>query len=144
VIGRNKVIMRWLSHRGGALDYREWCEKHPGQPFPVAVALGADPATILGAVTPVPDSLSEYAFAGLLRGNRTELVKCRGNDLQVPATAEIILEGVIHPGEMARRPVRRPHRLLQRSRQLPGVHRRAHHPPAKADLPQHLHRPAAG
>ena len=101
VIGRNKVIMRWLSHRGGALDYREWCEKHPGQPFPVAVALGADPATILGAVTPVPDSLSEYAFAGLLRGNRTELVKCRGNDLQVPATAEIILEGVIHPGEMA-------------------------------------------
>ncbi|AUZ48748.1 3-octaprenyl-4-hydroxybenzoate carboxy-lyase [Pseudomonas sp. 31 R 17] len=101
VIGRNKVIMRWLSHRGGALDFREWCEKHPGQPFPVSVALGADPATILGAVTPVPDSLSEYAFAGLLRGNRTELVKCRGNDLQVPATAEIILEGVIHPGEMA-------------------------------------------
>ncbi len=101
VIARNKVIMRWLSHRGGALDYREWCEKHPGQPFPVSVALGADPATILGAVTPVPDSLSEYAFAGLLRGNRTELVKCRGNDLQVPATAEIILEGVIHPGEMA-------------------------------------------
>ena len=79
VIGRNKVIMRWLSHRGGALDYREWCEKHPGQPFPVAVALGADPATILGAVTPVPDTLSEYAFAGLLRGNRTELVKCRGS-----------------------------------------------------------------
>lgn len=101
VIGRNKVIMRWLSHRGGALDFREWCEKHPGKPFPVSVALGADPATILGAVTPVPDSLSEYAFAGLLRGNRTELVKCRGNDLQVPATAEIILEGVIHPGEMA-------------------------------------------
>ena len=101
VIGRNKVIMRWLSHRGGALDYREWCEKNPGQPFPVAVALGADPATILGAVTPVPDTLSEYAFAGLLRGNRTELVKCRGSNLQVPATAEIILEGVIHPGEMA-------------------------------------------
>lgn len=78
VIGRNKVIMRWLSHRGGALDYREWCQKHPGQPYPVAVALGADPATILGAVTPVPDTLSEYAFAGLLRGHRTELVKCRG------------------------------------------------------------------
>ena len=96
-----KVIMRWLSHRGGALDYREWCEKHPGQPFPVAVALGADPATILGAVTPVPDTLSEYAFAGLLRGNRTELVKCRGSNLHIPATAEIILEGVIHPGEMA-------------------------------------------
>lgn len=101
VIGRNKVIMRWLSHRGGALDFKEWCEKHPGKPFPVAVALGADPATILGAVTPVPDSLSEYAFAGLLRGNRTELIKCRGNDLQVPASAEIVLEGVIHPGEMA-------------------------------------------
>ena len=100
-IAKNKLIMRWLSHRGGALDFREWCEKHPGKPFPVSVALGADPATILGAVTPVPDSLSEYAFAGLLRGNRTELVKCRGNDLQVPATAEIILEGVIHPGEMA-------------------------------------------
>lgn len=80
VIGRNKVIMRWLSHRGGALDFREWCEKHPGQPFPVAVALGADPATILGAVTPVPDTLSEYAFAGLLRGQRTELVKCRGSE----------------------------------------------------------------
>ncbi len=97
VIGRNKVIMRWLSHRGGALDYREWCQKHPGQPYPVAVALGADPATILGAVTPVPDTLSEYAFAGLLRGHRTELVKCRGSDLQVPASAEIVLEGVIHP-----------------------------------------------
>lgn len=101
VIGRNKVIMRWLSHRGGALDFREWCEKHPGKPFPVAVALGADPATILGAVTPVPDTLSEYAFAGLLRGQRTELVKCRGSELQVPAGAEIVLEGVIHPGEMA-------------------------------------------
>ena len=101
VIGRNKVIMRWLSHRGGALDFREWQEKHPGEPFPVAVVLGADPATILGAVTPVPDSLSEYAFAGLLRGQRTELVKCRGSDLQVPASAEIVLEGVIHPGEMA-------------------------------------------
>ncbi|KAF1057424.1 MAG: 3-octaprenyl-4-hydroxybenzoate carboxy-lyase [Pseudomonas citronellolis] len=101
VIGRNKVIMRWLSHRGGALDYREWCQKHPNTPYPVAVALGADPATILGAVTPVPDSLSEYAFAGLLRGHKTELIKCIGNDLQVPASAEIVLEGVIHPGEMA-------------------------------------------
>jgi len=67
VIAPNKTIMRWLAHRGGALDYREWQEAHPGQPFPVAVALGADPATILGAVTPVPDTLSEYAFAGLLR-----------------------------------------------------------------------------
>jgi len=101
VIGRNKVIMRWLAHRGGALDYRDWCEAHPGEPFPIAVALGADPATILGAVTPVPDSLSEYAFAGLLRGDKTEVVKCIGSDLQVPASAEFVLEGVIHPGEEA-------------------------------------------
>jgi 4-hydroxy-3-polyprenylbenzoate decarboxylase len=101
VIGRNKVIMRWLAHRGGALDYRDHCEAQPGKPFPVAVALGADPATILGAVTPVPDTLSEYQFAGLLRGSKTELVKCIGSDLQVPASAEIVLEGVIHPGETA-------------------------------------------
>jgi 4-hydroxy-3-polyprenylbenzoate decarboxylase len=101
VIGRNKVIMRWLAHRGGALDFRDWQAAHPGEPFPVAVALGADPATILGAVTPVPDTLSEYAFAGLLRGARTEVVKCRSHDLQVPAGAEIVLEGFIHPGETA-------------------------------------------
>jgi 4-hydroxy-3-polyprenylbenzoate decarboxylase len=101
VIAKNKVIMRWLAHRGGAQDFREWQRAHPGEPFPVAVALGADPATILGAVTPVPDSMSEYAFAGLLRGDKTEVVKCLGSDLQVPASAEIILEGVIHPGEMA-------------------------------------------
>ena len=101
VIGKNRVIMRWLSHRGGALDYREWQQAHPGKPFPVAVALGADPATILGAVTPVPDTLSEYAFAGLLRGDKTELVECLSHDLQVPATAEIILEGFIYPDDMA-------------------------------------------
>jgi len=101
VIGKNKVIMRWLAHRGGALDFREWSEKHPGEPFPVAVALGADPATILGAVTPVPDTLSEYAFAGLLRGDKTDVVKCISSDLQVPASAEYVLEGVIHPGEEA-------------------------------------------
>lgn len=101
VIGHNKVIMRWLSHRGGALDFREWQTEHPDERFPVAVALGADPATILGAVTPVPDTLSEYAFAGLLRGNKTELVKCVSNDLQVPASAEIVLEGYLEPGEMA-------------------------------------------
>jgi 4-hydroxy-3-polyprenylbenzoate decarboxylase len=101
VIARNKVIMRWLAHRGGALDYRDHCEGTPEAPFPVAVALGADPATILGAVTPVPDSLSEYQFAGLLRGSRTELVRCLGSDLQVPASAEIVLEGAIHPGEEA-------------------------------------------
>jgi len=101
VIAPNKLIMRWLAHRGGALDFREHQQAHPGMPFPVAVALGADPATILGAVTPVPDSLSEYQFAGLLRGAKTEVVKCLGNDLQVPASAEIVLEGVIHPGETA-------------------------------------------
>ena len=101
VIAKNKVIMRWLAHRGGALDFRDWCAAHPGEPFPVAVALGADPATILGAVTPVPDTLSEYQFAGLLRGSKTELVKCIGSDLQVPASAEIVLEGYIMPGETA-------------------------------------------
>ncbi|MBY4676917.1 4-hydroxy-3-polyprenylbenzoate decarboxylase [Marinobacterium arenosum] len=101
LIGRNKLIMRWLAHRGGALDFREWKEQHPGEPFPVAVALGADPATILGAVTPVPDTLSEYAFAGLLRGGKTEVVNCLGSDLQVPASAEFILEGYIDPEEMA-------------------------------------------
>jgi len=99
VLGRNKVIMRWLAQRGGALDFREHCELHRGQPYPVAVALGADPATILGAVTPVPDSLSEYQFAGLLRGSRTELVKAIGSNLRVPASAEIVLEGHIYPDE---------------------------------------------
>jgi len=80
---------------------RDHCLHHPGQPFPIAVALGADPATILAAVTPVPDSISEYQFAGLLRGAKTELVKCLGSELQVPASAEIVLEGVIHPDETA-------------------------------------------
>ena len=101
VIGKNKLIMRWLSHRGGALDFREWCQTHPGEPYPVSVALGADPATILGAVTPVPDTLSEYAFAGLLRGDKTEVVKSISNDLQVPASAEIVLEGYIAQDETA-------------------------------------------
>jgi 4-hydroxy-3-polyprenylbenzoate decarboxylase len=101
VLGRNRVIMRWLAHRGGALDFREWQAAHPGEPFPVSVALGADPATMLGAVTPVPDTLSEYAFAGLLRGSRTELARCLGNDLQVPAAAEIILEGHIAADDLA-------------------------------------------
>ncbi len=97
VIGRNQLIMRWLAHRGGALDFREHALTSPGMPFPLAVVLGCDPATMLGAVTPVPDSLSEYQFAGLLRGARTELGKCLGSDLQVPATAEIVLEGSIRP-----------------------------------------------
>ncbi|MCE2593894.1 4-hydroxy-3-polyprenylbenzoate decarboxylase [Motilimonas cestriensis] len=101
VLGKNKLIMRWLSHRGGALDFREFQQQNPGQPYPVSVALGADPATILGAVTPVPDTLSEYAFAGLLRGGRTEVVKSISNDLEVPASAEIVLEGYLYPDEMA-------------------------------------------
>ena len=101
VLGPNKVIMRWLAHRGGALDFRDHQQANPGQPFPVAVVLGCDPATILGAVTPVPDTLSEYQFAGLLRGKKTELIRCLGSTLQVPASAEIVLEGVIHPDETA-------------------------------------------
>ena len=101
VIGGNRVIMRWLAHRGGALDFREWQQAHPGEAFPVSVALGADPATILAAVTPVPDTLSEYAFAGLLRGSRTEVAKSISNDLQVPASAEYVLEGHIMPDDMA-------------------------------------------
>ena len=106
LIGRNKLIMRWLSHRGGALDFRDWCLKRPGEPYPVAIALGDDPATTLGAVTPVPDALSEYAFAGLLRGGKTELAncltqRCKDNELLVPANSEIILEGYIDPEEMA-------------------------------------------
>jgi 4-hydroxy-3-polyprenylbenzoate decarboxylase len=99
VIGRNKLIMRWLSHRGGALDFRDHALAHPGTPFPIAVALGADPATTLGAVTPVPDSLSEYQFAGLLRGGRTEVTSALGSNLSVPATAEIILEGHLLPSD---------------------------------------------
>ena len=101
VIAKNRVIMRWLAHRGGALDYKDWQEQHPGERFPVSVALGTDPATILAAVTPVPDSLSEYAFAGLLRGAKTELVKSVGNDLHVPASSEIVLEGYLEPGDEA-------------------------------------------
>lgn len=101
VIAKNRVIMRWLAQRGGALDFREWQQHHPGEAFPIAVALGCDPATMLAAVTPVPDSLSEYAFAGLLRGSKTEVVKCGVNNLQVPASAEYILEGFIYPDDMA-------------------------------------------
>lgn len=101
VIGPNKTIMRWLSHRGGALDFRDWQQTYPGEPFPIVVVLGADPATILAAVTPVPDTLSEHAFAGLLRGERTRMVKAKRSDLLVPASAEIVLEGFLYPGDMA-------------------------------------------
>lgn len=101
LIAPNKLIMRWLAHRGGALDFKAWQQQHPGQPFPVAVALGADPATILAAVTPIPDTLSEYAFAGLLRDHKTELSACLSHDLHVPANCEIVLEGFIYPNETA-------------------------------------------
>lgn len=101
VIAKNRVIMRWLSHRGGALDYREWREKEGDEPFPISVTLGCDPATILAAVTPIPDTLSEYAFAGLLRGSKTEVAKSLSSDLQVPARAEIVLEGFIYPDDEA-------------------------------------------
>lgn len=101
LLGKNKLIMRWLSHRGGALDFAEWQQTHPNEKFPVSVAIGADPATILSAVTPVPDTLPEYAFAGLLRNSRTEVVKSLSNELDVPASAEIILEGYIDPNELA-------------------------------------------
>ena len=106
LIGRNKLIMRWLSHRGGALDFRDWQLQHPGERYPVAIALGADPATTLAAVTPIPDAISEYAFAGLLRGSKTELAECftplcRDHGLTVPASAEFVLEGYLEPGELA-------------------------------------------
>jgi len=101
LLGRNRLIMRWLAHRGGALDFREWQDTNPGEPFPISIAIGADPATILGTVTPVPDTLSEYGFAGLLRGSKTEVAKSIGNELQVPASAEFVFEGVIEPGDMA-------------------------------------------
>ena len=101
VIGPNRVIMRWLPHRGGALDYADWCATHPHEPFPVLVAIGADPATMLAAVAPVPDSLSEYEFAGLLRGQRTRVWRSELTGLDAPAGAEILLEGSIHPGDTA-------------------------------------------
>ncbi len=101
VIGQNKVIMRWLHHRGGALDFREFQEANPGKPFPVAVVIGADPATLLAAVTPIPDTISEFEFAGLLRGARSEVIPDRSGTLSIPASAEIVLEGHIYPGETA-------------------------------------------
>ncbi|MGB5330135.1 MAG: 4-hydroxy-3-polyprenylbenzoate decarboxylase [Gammaproteobacteria bacterium] len=101
LIGRNRLIMRWLSHRGGALDYKEWCEQKSDEPFPVSVVLGCDPATILAAVTPIPDSLAEYAFAGLLRGSKTEVASSLLSDLEIPARAEIVLEGHIYANDVA-------------------------------------------
>ncbi|HWS76954.1 MAG TPA: UbiD family decarboxylase [Thermomonas sp.] len=101
VIGRNRIIMRWLPHRGGALDYASWKERHPDRPFPLLVAIGADPATLLAAVAPVPDTLSEYEFAGLLRGERTRVWHSTATGLDAPAGCEILLEGHIAPGDTA-------------------------------------------
>jgi len=92
VIGRDKTLMRWLKHRGGAGHYDRWKEQRP-EPLPAAAVIGADPGTILAAVTPVPDTLSEYQFAGLLRGRKVELVNCKTVPLKVPADAEIVIEG---------------------------------------------------
>lgn len=92
VVGKNQTLMRWLHHRGGAQHFRRW-KQHRTDPMPVAAVIGADPGVILAAVTPVPDTLSEYQFAGLLRGEKVELVDCVSIPLQVPAEAEIVLEG---------------------------------------------------
>ena len=143
--------MRWLAHRGGALDFRDHALQSPGEPFPIAVALGADPATILGAVTPVPDTLSEYQFAGLLRGSRTEIVKCLSHGLAGAGVRRDRARRLHPPGcgrshrlrDRARRPVRRSHRLLQRRRALSGVDDRADHDAPRSDLSLDLHRQAA-
>jgi len=100
VLGKNKTIMRWLKHRGGAQHHARW-KQEKREPLPAAIVLGADPGTILAAVTPVPDTLSEYQFAGLLRGEKVELVDCKTVPLKVPATAEIILEGYVSLDEYA-------------------------------------------
>lgn len=101
VIDRNRLIMRWLAHRGGAGDFADWQQDRPGEPFPVLIAIGADPATLLSAVAPIPDTLSEYEFAGLLRGERSSVVRCELTGLDAPAGAEIVLEGFIRPGDHA-------------------------------------------
>jgi len=101
LIGRNRLIMRWLAHRGGAQDFREFQADHPGEPFPVSVVIGADPATLLAAVTPIPDTLSEYAFAGLLRGRRSRVVESPLTGLPLPRGAEIVLDGFVRPDDLA-------------------------------------------
>ena len=101
LMAKNKLIMRWLAHRGGALDYQLWLKENPKQAFPIAVAIGADPQTTLAAVMPIPNGMSEYAFAGLLRKSRTQVAQCLTHDLLVPASAEYILEGYIYPEEVA-------------------------------------------
>ena len=144
VIGRNKIIMRWLAHRGGATDYQAFWAKHPGERFPVAVSLGADPATILAAVTPIPNTLSEYAFAGLLRGGRSEVVQVHGLGAARAGDGRDHARGLHRPRRGgARRSVRRPHGLLQRGRALSGAHDRADHASPRPDLPHDVHGPSA-
>jgi 4-hydroxy-3-polyprenylbenzoate decarboxylase len=100
VLNKTQTIMRWLKHRGGAQHHQRWA-KEKTAPLPAAIVLGADPGTILAAVTPVPDTLSEYQFAGLLRGAKVELVKAKTQPLMVPAEAEIVLEGLVHLDDYA-------------------------------------------
>jgi 4-hydroxy-3-polyprenylbenzoate decarboxylase len=101
VTGRNTTLMRWLKHRGGAQHFARWKDETP-EPLPAAIVIGADPGTLLAAVTPVPDTLSEYQFAGLLRGRRLDLVDCKTIPLKVPAAAEIVLEGHVSLTETGR------------------------------------------
>ena len=100
-LARDRLIMRWLPHRGGATDFADWCADRPGEPFPVLVSIGADPATMLAAVAPVPDTLSEHEFAGLLRGARSRVWHSALTGLDAPASSEILLEGFITPGDTA-------------------------------------------
>lgn len=101
VLSKNKIIIRWLPHRGGALDFQEWRKNTTEKKFPIAIVLGTDPATLIGSVMPIPHTLSEYAFSGLLRGSKTETVKCISSNLYVPANSEIILEGYLERDKMA-------------------------------------------
>nr|BET44837.1 MAG: 4-hydroxy-3-polyprenylbenzoate decarboxylase [Candidatus Aschnera chinzeii] len=101
LLSKNKLIMRWLNNRGGELDYRLWCNKYPTKNFPVSIALGADPAIILSAAMPAPNTLSEYALAGLIQKHRSLVVKSISNDIEVPANSEIIIEGHIKPKDFA-------------------------------------------
>ncbi len=142
VLNQNQTIMRWLQHRGGAQHHRRWAKQQMA-PFPAAAVIGADPGTIMAAVTPVPDTLSEYQFAGLLRGAAVELADCVTQPLKVPAEAEIVIEGEVSLTETRRRPLWRPHRLLQFGRAIPGLHRHRDHHAARPDLSLHLYRAAA-
>lgn len=99
VLGPDRLILRWLAHRGGAAHHRSW--ERAGAPMPVAIALGADPAMLLSAALPLPETVSELAFSGVLRGTRAEVLAARTVPLLVPARAEIILEGWVHPGDTA-------------------------------------------